>query len=85
MELLNSAMSKGFTKSTYRFLLFIVAIGLAVIVNGCCQGQSGKVDTQSKRSVDPDPTGTLSLCTIFDGKRIANRDGEGCWSFRMRD
>ena len=27
----------------------------------------------------------VSLCTIFDGERIANRDGEGCWSFRMRD
>jgi hypothetical protein len=27
----------------------------------------------------------VSVCTIFDGERIANRDGEGCWSFRMRD
>jgi hypothetical protein len=27
----------------------------------------------------------MSLCTIFDGKRFANSDGEGCWRFLKRD
>jgi anti-sigma B factor antagonist len=36
---------------------------------------------QSSRTYD----GKMSVCTVFDGERFANSDGEGCWSFQMRD
>jgi hypothetical protein len=40
---------------------------------------------QRVRGVDGASVAHMSLCTIFDGERIANSDGEGCWSFRMSD